>query len=109
MNFFVSNAFAEATAASGANDPLALLLPIGLVVVLYIFMIHPQIKRQKQHKAMVDSLVKGDEIVTNGGLVGRIADLGDNFAVLEIATNVQVKIRRLAVETVLPKGSLKEL
>jgi preprotein translocase subunit YajC len=109
MSFFLSNALAEGSALSGQNDPLALLLPIGLVVILYVFMIHPQVKRQKLHKAMVDSLGKGDEIVTTGGLVGRIMDLGDNFAVIEVAPNVQIKIRRAAVETVLPKGSIKEL
>jgi preprotein translocase subunit YajC len=109
MSFFLSNALAEGTVMAGQNDPLALLLPIGLVVILYVFMIHPQVKRQKLHKIMIDALEKGDEIVTSGGLVGRIMDLGDNFAVMEIAPNVQIKIRRAAVETVLPKGSLKEL
>jgi preprotein translocase subunit YajC len=72
-------------------------------------MIHPQVKRQKQLTAMINGLDKGDEVVTNGGVAGRIVNLGDNFILLEVASNVQLKIRRAAVETVLPKGSLKEL
>lgn len=109
MNFFISDALAEGAASAGQADLFALLLPIGLVVVLYVFMIHPQMKRQKQHQAMVDALDKGDEVVTSGGMAGRIINLGDNFASLEVAPGVQVKISRTSVETLLPKGSLKEL
>jgi preprotein translocase subunit YajC len=72
-------------------------------------LIRPQAKRQKEHRKMVESLTKGDEIVTMGGIAGRITDLGDNFALVEIADGVAVKIRRVAVESVLPKGTLKEL
>lgn len=109
MNFFIPNAFAETPATAVPGDILSLLLPIGLVIILYIFMIHPQVKRQKQLTAMINSLDKNDEIVTNGGVAGRIVNLGDNFVLLEVAPNVQLKIRRTAIETVLPKGSLKEL
>lgn len=111
MSFFLSDALAqEAAGAAQSGDPLfGLLFPIGLVVLLYFLMIRPQVKRQKEHKKMVDVLAKGDEVTTVGGLVGRIADLGENFALVEVADGVQVKIRRAAVETVLPKGSLKEL
>ena len=92
------------------GDPLlSLLFPIGLVVILYFLMIRPQVKRQKEHKKMVEALAKGDEIVTAGGIAGRIIDLGDNFALVEVAEGVQIKMRRVAVESVLPKGSLKEL
>jgi preprotein translocase subunit YajC len=86
-----------------------LIFPIGLLVVLYFFMIRPQIKRQKDHKKMVDALKKGDEVQTVGGLMGRITDLGDNFVSVEIASGVEVKVRRAAVEAVMPKGTLKEL
>jgi preprotein translocase subunit YajC len=109
MNFILSDAFAEAAPATAQGDLLGLLLPIGLIIVLYVFMIHPQVKRQKQLTAMINGLDKGDEVVTNGGVAGRIVNLGDNFILLEVASNVQLKIRRAAVETVLPKGSLKEL
>ena len=110
MSFFISNAMAEGPAAAGQGDPLmGLLFPIGLIAILYFFMIRPQMKRQKEQKAMVGALAKGDEIVTAGGIIGKIIDIGDNFAVLEVADGVEVKIKRHAVESVLPKGSLKEL
>ncbi|MGB7549935.1 MAG: preprotein translocase subunit YajC [Chromatiaceae bacterium] len=111
MSFFISDALAqEAAGAAAQSDPLlSLLFPIGLVVLLYFLMIRPQVKRQKEHKKMVEAMAKGDEIVTSGGIAGRVLDLGENFAVVEIAEGVQVKVRRVAVETVLPKGSLKEL
>lgn len=110
MSLFISNAFAQEPAAAAQGDPLlSLLFPIGLIVLLYFLMIRPQVKRQKEHKQMVEALAKGDEVITAGGLAGRITDLGDTFAHLEIADSVEVKIRRQAVEAVLPKGSLKEL
>jgi preprotein translocase subunit YajC len=72
-------------------------------------LIRPQSKRQKEHKRMVEALAKGDEVVTMGGIAGRIADMGDNFAQVEVADGVQIKVRRAAVESVMPKGSLKDL
>lgn len=112
MNFFISEALAEAPAAApqgGFGGLEGLLFPIGLILILYFLMIRPQMKRQKEHRKMLDSLAKGDEVATDGGLLGKISELGDNFAQLEIAEGVQVKIRRQAVAQVLPKGSLKEL
>lgn len=109
MSFLISDALAQDAAAGQQGSLIGLLFPIGLVVLLYFLMIRPQVKRQKEHKKMVDALAKGDEVVTMGGVAGRISDLGENFALLEIADGVQVKIRRQAVESVLPRGSLKEL
>ena len=112
MSFFISEALAEAPAAGAdaGGDPLmGLLFPIGLVVILYFFMIRPQVKRQKEHKKLVEALGKGDEVVTMGGVIGRVTDIGDDFATLEIADGVNVKIRRQSVEAVLPKGSIKEM
>jgi preprotein translocase subunit YajC len=110
MSFFISDALAQDAAAAPAGDPLlGLLFPIGLVVLLYFLMIRPQVKRQKEHKKMVEALAKGDEVVTMGGIAGRITDLGENFAQLEVAEGIEVKIRRASVESVLPKGSMKEL
>jgi len=108
MGFFVSDAWAQTAAPAGAGWE-GLLFPIGLILILYFFMIRPQIKRQKEHKAMVDALAKGDEITTEGGLVGKVTDFGDNFAVLEVAEGVQVKIRKQSVASVLPKGTIKSL
>jgi len=111
MNFLIANAWAEdapAAAAQGAGIE-GLLFPIGLLVILYFFMIRPQVKRQKEHRAMVQALKKGDEVQSMGGLMGTIVELGDNFAQLEIAEGVVVRVRRSAIEAVMPKGSLKEL
>ncbi len=109
MSFFISDALAEAPAAAGSGDLMGLLFPIGLVVILYFFMIRPQVKRQKAHKQLVEALGKGDEVVTSGGVVGRVTELGDDFASLEVAEGVNIKVRRQAVESVLPKGSIKEM
>lgn len=110
MSFFISDALAaEAPAVAGAAGFESLLFPIGLVAILYFFMIRPQIKRQKAHKSLVSALEKGDEVQSMGGLMGKISDVSDNFVKLEIADNVVVTVRRASIETVLPKGSLKEI
>jgi preprotein translocase subunit YajC len=108
MSFFISDAMAQGGASAG-DSLLGLLFPIGLIVILYFLMIRPQIKRQKEHRALVEGLSKGDEVITMGGVAGRVMDLGENFAQVEVADNVTIKVRRQAVEAVLPKGSLKEL
>jgi len=112
MSFLISDANAQAAAAGAGSmsDPLFTLLPLVLfAVVFYFLLIRPQSKRQKEHKRMVDGLTKGDEVLTLGGIAGRVTDLGDNFVLLEIAEGTQVKVRRAAVDAVLPKGSLKDL
>jgi len=110
MSFFISDAWAQQAQAGGPADLLlSLAFPIGLLAILYFLMIRPQIKRQKEHNKMIAALNKGDEVVTVGGIAGRIVELGDNFAQVEVADGVQVKLRRQAVEAVLPKGSMKEL
>jgi len=110
MSFFISDALAEAPAAATQGDALTGLLPLVIFgVVLYFLLIRPQVKRQKEHRKMVESLSKGDEVVTTGGMAGKIIDMGDNFIKLEVSDGVEIKCRRQAVESVLPKGSLKEL
>jgi preprotein translocase subunit YajC len=112
MSYFLSDALAQSSAAGAgsASDPLFTLLPLVLfAVVFYFLLIRPQTKRQKEHKRMVDALTRGDEVITMGGIAGRISDLGDNFVLVEIADGVQAKVRRAAIEAVLPKGSLKDL
>ncbi|MCG7897611.1 MAG: preprotein translocase subunit YajC [Candidatus Thiodiazotropha lotti] len=110
MSFFISDAMAEAAPATGQADAITGLLPLVIFgAVLYFLMIRPQIKRQKEHKKLVESLSKGDEVVTAGGVAGKISDLGENFILVEISEGTEVKVRRSAVETVMPKGSLKEL
>jgi len=84
------------------------MLPLLLMfVVLYFVMIRPQMKKQKEHKTMIDALAKGDEIVTAGGFVGKVSKLGDGYLGVEIANGVEVQMQRSAVVQVLPKGSIK--
>ncbi|MED5620496.1 preprotein translocase subunit YajC [Ideonella sp. BN130291] len=107
---FISEAFAQTApaAASGGESSLLGMLPLVLMfVVLYFVMIRPQMKRQKEHKAMIEALAKGDEIVTSGGLLGRVTKLGDSFVNLEVANGVELQVQRSAVVQVLPKGTLK--
>jgi preprotein translocase subunit YajC len=84
------------------------MLPLVLMfVVLYFVMIRPQMKRQKEHRAMIDALAKGDEIATAGGLLGKVTKLGDSHLGVEIAAGVEIQLQRSAVVQVLPKGTLK--
>lgn len=110
---FISSAFAQtapAAAAAGGDMQSSLMgmLPLVLMfVVLYFVMIRPQMKKAKEHKSMVESLAKGDEVVTAGGVLGKVSKLGDSLLGLEIANGVEIQIQRSAVVQVLPKGSIK--
>jgi preprotein translocase subunit YajC len=109
MSFFISDALAAAP-AQAPTDPIMSFLPLVLIfVVFYFLLIRPQTKRAKEHKKMVEGLAKGDEVVTNGGLLGRITDVGENFVQLKVADNVEVKVQKQAVATLMPKGTGKEL
>lgn len=108
MSFFISDAWAEAAPAAGQPDMFGALLPfIILFVVFYFLLIRPQQKRAKEHRKMIENIAKGDEVVTGGGLVGKVVDLGDNFIEVEVADNVHVKIQRQMLASVLPKGTIK--
>jgi preprotein translocase subunit YajC len=97
-----------ATAGGGADSMLMSMLPIILMfVVLYFLMIRPQMKRQKEHKSMLDALTKGDEVVTAGGSLGKVTKLGESYVHLETATNVEQQFERSAIVRVLPKGTIK--
>ena len=108
---FISEAFAQtapAAATGGAESSLLSLLPLVLMfVVLYFIMIRPQMKRQKEHKSMVEALAKGDEVATAGGLIGKVTKLGDNYLGVEISDGVEIQLQRSAVVQVLPKGTVK--
>ncbi|MEK7990511.1 MAG: preprotein translocase subunit YajC [Thiotrichaceae bacterium] len=109
MDFLITAAYAEgATASQGAGFASFIPLVI-LVVVFYFLLIRPQQQRVKEHNNMVNALQKGDEIVTNGGLLGRIVDIGENFIQIQIAQNTEVKIQRQAVSSIMPKGTMKNL
>ena len=108
---FISEAFAQAPAAATGGDAMSTmtsLLPLVLMfVVLYFIMIRPQMKRQKEAKAMIDALAKGDEVVISGGVIGKIAKLGDTFLSVEVASGVELQVQRSAVVQVLPMGTYK--
>ena len=103
----ISQAWAQAAGGSPADGMQSIFLIVAMFAVLYFLMIRPQMKRAKEHKAMVDALQKGDEVVTAGGILGRISKLGDAHISIEIAPNVEIQVQRGAVQAVLPKGSLK--
>jgi preprotein translocase subunit YajC len=109
---FISQAFAQtapaAAGGAGAESTLFSLLPLVLMfVVLYFIMIRPQMKKQKEHKAMVDAIAKGDEVVIAGGVLGRVAKVGDTYLNVEVANGVELQVQRVAVVQVLPKGTFK--
>ena len=90
------------------QSSLMSMLPLVLMfVVLYFVMIRPQMKKQKEHRAMIEAVTKGDEVVTSGGLLGKVSKLGDNYLGLEVSNGVEVQIQRSAVVQVLPKGTIK--
>ena len=104
MRFLISDAWAQG-GGDGGSSFLSLLPLVIIFVLFYFLLIRPQQKRAKQHKEMVASVKKGDDVATNGGLVGRVVDLDDNFATLEIAKDVNVKIQRPSIGQMIPKGS----
>jgi preprotein translocase subunit YajC len=107
MSFFISDALAEGASASSSSGFEAFLPLILLFVVFYFLLIRPQQKKSKEHKNLVASISKGTEIVTYGGLAGKIVNLDDNFVDLEIADNIVVKVERQNISRELPKGTLK--
>lgn len=108
MSFFISDAMAQGASATGGT--LELILPLLLMFgIFYFLLIRPQQKKAKEHKGMVEALGKGDEIITNGGLLAKITDVDENFLTCQIADKVEVKIQRHAVTSVLPKGTIKNL
>jgi preprotein translocase subunit YajC len=113
-NMLISNAYAQAAPASDPSGGLMGLLPIILMfVVLWFLMIRPQMKKAKEHQKMVGALAKGDEVVTQGGIVGRITKVGENYITVEVAEGkdgaVEVTVQKQAIGALLPKGTLKSL
>ena len=111
MSLLISDVYAQATpnVATG-TDSIMQFLPIVLVfVVFYFVLIRPQTKRAKEHDTMIASLSRGDEVVTTGGILGKIIEIGDNFILVEVADNTQVKIQKQAISALMPKGTIKNL
>ena len=110
MSFFISDAAAQAATGAGPQGGLLSFLPLVLIFgVMYFLMIRPQQKKMKEHQAMVNALGKGDEVTTNGGILGKIVSLDDSFVTVEIAPNVTIKLQRVAISTVMPKGTIKAI
>ena len=109
LSFFISDAAAQAGAPSAGSPISALLLPVLLIVVFYFLLIRPQQKKQKEHRAMVEALTTGSEIVTGGGVLGKVTDVGEQFVTVEIASGVHVKVQRHSIAAVLPKDTLKNV
>ena len=105
---FISNAYAQTAPAAGGAESLLSFAPLVLMfVVLYFIMIRPQMKKQKEHKAMIEALAKGDEVVIAGGVIGRIAKIGESFVHVEVANGVELQVQRPSIIQVLPKGTFK--
>jgi preprotein translocase subunit YajC len=108
MNSLIPDAMAQAAGGAPAGSTLTPFIMMAVfVVIFYFLLIRPQQKKQKEHQAMLSKLSAGDEIVTAGGILGRIIEVGDNFITLEIADNVRIKVQRFQVTTLVPKGTLK--
>ncbi len=106
MNFFISDAYAQ---TAPADTGLWTFLPIIILFVIFYFLLmRPQMKRAKEHKNLLASLAKGDEVVTSGGLLGRVTEMGEDFISVEIAPGVVSKLQKHAVSAVMPKGTLKD-
>ena len=105
---FISQAYAQTAAGGGAESSfIQPLMLVAMFVVLYFIMIRPQMKKQKEHKAMIEALAKGDEVVIAGGVIGRVAKMGESFLNVEVANGVELQVQRASVVQVLPKGTFK--
>jgi len=106
---WIANAFAQGAGAAGSSDVMLQMMPIVLMfALLYFLMIRPQMKRQKEHKAMLDALQKGDEVVA-AGILGKVVEVGDSIVGLEIAKTTVIQVQRQSITTLLPKGTLKSV
>jgi len=108
MSFFISNAQAADTASAGGGFEFLIMIGI-FFAIMYFMIIRPQQKKQKEHKSMLESLSKGNEVVTNGGLIGKVTAIGDNLVEIKVAENTVLRVQRHAISSVMPKGTMKNL
>jgi preprotein translocase subunit YajC len=110
MSFFISEAWANAAPAAQEPSAMPTLIMFGVLIAMMYFLIwRPQSKRAKEHRDMVSALAKGDEVLVNGAILGRISKLSDEYMAIEIADNVEIKVSKASVTAVLPKGTLKQI
>ena len=107
LDFLISPAAAQTATGASPSPVPSIVMMVALFGIMYFLMIRPQTKRAKEHRELVSKLAKGDEVLTNGGIAGRVEELGENFVSVEIAEGVRVKMQRSAIAAVLPKGTLK--
>ncbi|MGQ0595181.1 MAG: preprotein translocase subunit YajC [Gammaproteobacteria bacterium] len=111
MEFLIADAYAQGSGAGGSSGGLAAfvdMLPIVFLLgLIYLMLIRPQSKRAKEQKKMLESLTRGDEVVTSGGLLGKIMDVGDNFVLIDLGSDIKVKVQRQAISNTVPKGTVK--
>lgn len=113
MSLFIESAYAEAAAQAPGAPPAAAafdwILIVGMVVLFYFFLIRPQNKRAKEHRELIGALAKGDEVVTSGGMLGKISKVTDDYVVVEIANNLEIKLQKNSIQASLPKGTIKSI
>jgi preprotein translocase subunit YajC len=107
MDFLIASAYAQADGAGQTGGLMSFLPLIVIFVIFYFLLIRPQMKRSKEHRNLVAALSKGDEVVTNGGLLGRITDVSESFVTVEVTDDVQIKVQKHAIANVMPKGTIK--
>ncbi|PSJ17215.1 preprotein translocase subunit YajC [Nitrosomonas supralitoralis] len=107
----INDAFAQATASTAQSDAgwVTLLPMIGILVLFYFLLIRPQAKRAKEHKQMVEALQRGDEVITNGGILGQILNVSETYVIIEIAPAIEITVLKSSVQTLLPKGTLRSI
>ena len=109
MSFFISDALAEAPAAAAQPGIEGMLFPLGILVFFYFLFLRPQSKKAKEQKQMLAALTKGAEVVTTGGILGKVADLDENFVKIEISDNTFIQVQRHAIASLMPKGTFKTI
>jgi preprotein translocase subunit YajC len=111
MDWLISTAAAQAAGGglAGGSNLMTLLFPVAMIVVFYFLLIRPQNKRAKEHKQMVSALESGAEVVTSGGILGKVTDVGEQIVSVEIADGVSVKVQRHTITQILPKGTIKAM
>ncbi len=110
MSFLIPSAMAQTQAAPQGSDPFSFFILIGgMFLFMYLFIIRPQRKRQKEHVNLISSLSKGDEVVMTSGMLGKVTKVDENYVVLETGNNISLKFQKVAVHAVLPKGTIKSI